>query len=665
MLMTWWLQDHSLHVLHIFLMSRVFLPGGWRDNRDIGSWLAASYSPGANIFDTAAGPVELWLFDPNTAPPVGGWMYSNEVTETMEPRPAQSVMERRVSMELPSLDDAQTRAIDVLMHSEHARYTISGACTLVPRADGPQADMSPGELCGRSAVRCVERNFSGALADAEQLLQLDPVHVLGHACLAEALIGLQHFRQALKAVDQGLHLSPHSVQLQGLRDRALVLWRARSRPLSDETLERAMWNGATLVVDLEGNGDYSDLKLALSFCTANIPPANCSGWTLILRSGTYEQSMLDVRLDRPTPIRIQLLGEAQAGQLAPAVAILSSSAIDNDFMSCIYIAGSVSLYLDGIAFVVGRGVVGMTSHCIQTLHGAGVTARGCTFFAGPNMPCIGLEGAGTHAHISDCTFEPGCGAGVLLSDYSALLMERSELRSCNRAAVEIRGIDAVARLVDCSFEACRQQAVSMYNGGRLLEMVGCKVVKCGQNPQYAAVMLESGKAVFQQCILDRNEAQAIMVQGHNVKSPPHVTLEECTLSGNLSGIQFGLGGALGSGSLRGNTIIGQAANGVRVCGVCPEGQILIENNTFKDNGSMGGADIVCTDPYQAQVIDRNNKSTAVIVTPSLVSPSESVMIPGLLQNLWLRRGSNPHESNFISKKKKKKQQKHNRGRSRS
>jgi hypothetical protein len=146
-------------VLHIFLLSRVFLPDGWRDDRDIASWLAATYSPEANSIDTAAGPVALWLLDPETATPAGDCFFTNLVSMFEDPRPVHLDMEGRPRMGHRSLDAAQTQAVDALMQSVHARYTVLGACTLVPRADGPQAHVSLDELCGRSAARSSERDF--------------------------------------------------------------------------------------------------------------------------------------------------------------------------------------------------------------------------------------------------------------------------------------------------------------------------------------------------------------------------------------------------------------------------------------------------------------------------------------------------------------------------
>ena len=182
----------------------------------------------------------------------------------------------------------------------------------------------------------------------------------------------------------------------------------------------------------------------------------------------------------------------------------------------------------------------------------------------------------------------------------------------------------MARLVGCSFKSCKMQAVLIYKGGKLLEMEDCKVLNCGAVSQYSGVLVESGKAALRRCTLEGNEAEAIVVQGRDPNSPPMLTVEDSTIKDNQIGIMFGIGGTGGCGSLRGNTIEGNAVYGVTIYSIAATGQLLMEGNVLRGNGATAqrrpetSLDILCVRSSRGRLADQSNTSNRVWELPDLV-----------------------------------------------
>ena len=610
-------------------MSRVFLPGGcWRDGRDIHSWLATYPTPGthASPVPTAAGPVELWLADPdNFSAPAGGFMYRymlELLAPAMEPEASVKPVSRLHGMESAL---ARSTAISALMQSPLASYTMKGAKrSEVPRVllnnnrvrQSPQSewrhdvDALPGKLDAHDLlVRCVDflgkGRFADAVLDAESALTMEPGSALGYSYLAEAYMGLRQIKSGLLALDRGLRIHPGDPRMHEVRGR-----------LQDfrTTLRMVQFPKAVVVVDPEpGRAEFSDLQAAIDYCSQRSPPSRTSlGWTILLRSkGGYELPV-GLHWRGRGGVQLQVLGEYCATMKKENISGNEEAAIppvveiqSNQVGDCFQIVGSTTVFFDNVALSVGPSRHGETFHCISAYQGARVIARRCSLFSA-NSPCIGIEGFQTRVEVSDCIFQPASSAGVVISDGSSLFMERSHLSKCNKSAVEIRGIGASARIIDSKFVKCKQQAVSMYNGGELLEMEGCEVKECGCIPCYSAVLIDSGRARLRSCLFLNNAAEAIVVQGQG-SSPPQLIVEDCTIKDNQGGVMFGSSG--GWGCLSRNTIQGGAGFGINIHAV-EGGNVSIENNVLTNNGPHQACDINVNLSSQAKVITKNNNKPA-------------------------------------------------------
>ncbi|KAJ7541747.1 hypothetical protein O6H91_10G074400 [Diphasiastrum complanatum] len=111
------LQNHARHMLHVFLMSRLYLRNGWRDMRDIQAWLQ-DLSTGC--FDTVAGPVPCWLIDPKGAPVGRSAIYPDILEKTIPTLETTSTED--TSLEIPDMT-----VVKLLMETSLARYTLKGS----------------------------------------------------------------------------------------------------------------------------------------------------------------------------------------------------------------------------------------------------------------------------------------------------------------------------------------------------------------------------------------------------------------------------------------------------------------------------------------------------------------------------------------------------------
>lgn len=446
-------------------------------------------------------------------------------------------------------------------------------------------------LANRSAACSKLGLYSEASADAEAVVRLKPEWVKGKMRLAQAEIGRLRFDIALKAADEALVRDPSNADLRALRSTALAGLEKLSSvfvkcdPKSLDCWGRVMFKSAVRVVDPAGGADFVTLSDALHACR-HVSSDDADGWTIILRPGVY-----DLHAVISHSVSIQLLGETVAGLASnnpqPGARLLCGAQTvkphsKRSHHPLIGVGMGSTVYMENLSLCMKQNG-GPDVNCLGIEGGASVTATNCVFFSSIS-PCVGLHGAETRCTLRACLFTKGTSAGVVADAGATLRLEKCRFRECQKAAVEIRGPRTSARLSDCKFRDCRRQAVVLYGGSKRLEMEDCEIFRCGAKPSYSALLIGGDATMIRKCVFTKNQAEAVVTQGAD-GSVPFISMDECQMTQNGSGLLFGMNPAWGI--LSRNRVEDNAGGGVVVAAVATGRKITFRDNKIVRNGPGG------------------------------------------------------------------------------
>jgi hypothetical protein len=169
-------------------------------------------------------------------------------------------------------------------------------------------------------------------------------------------------------------------------------------------------------------------------------------------------------------------------------------------------------------------------------------------------------------------------------------------------AVEIRD-EGTALIQRCVFTNCKSQALSLYAGGKKLEVVECEFQACGCFPDKSSILADSGVLVIKNSKLVKNETNAIVLQrNRNVNATPILMLYDSIISENTRGCYIFDGSAI----LSGNTIENNAGAGLHIHEIAKGKKVILQNNKFRANNTPPCDFQTYVDLHHDIVIDASN-----------------------------------------------------------
>ena len=457
--------------------------------------------------------------------------------------------------------------------------------------------MSPGSaelLANRAAARTALRFFTAAAEDAAAAAAARPGWSKPHYRAAQAHLGRKDGAAALVAAQRASELLPADESVTRVLSEAkqLAILQSTAAPLPDvrrrpQVWERVAFKENAHIVSPSGGAAFACIADALHEL---LREGAAGGLTLILLPGVHVEAALFIT--EP----VQLLGWADPSGGADVSElrlladehtqrfILLTAVGPKDIVPDINDEGTVCPVISGgevtLEWLRLVQPVGLPhgGHCAYCTGGASLRVIGCSAFT-PDAPCFCTNGAGSRLSLSGVTVKRSSAAVVVQG--GELQAEGCTFTGCARPAVEAReGGEAVLR--GCSFNKCSSQAALIYQSGKRLELHSCTVKQCG-GFRKSAVHLNEGISLLRDCIIEDNDADAVMVEGNGMRhelQEPVALLDNCRLERNHSGLCIFYGSAVVSRC----TFTANASFGCTVHGVPPNKLVALRGNTFAKNG---------------------------------------------------------------------------------
>ncbi|KAI8903466.1 hypothetical protein DFJ77DRAFT_444114 [Powellomyces hirtus] len=170
------LRPAARQQLHVFLLSRIFMPFGWRNHLDIQAWLRGVSEA---HFPTAAGPAPTWLVDPQGSP-VGRTESQPDALSTLPSKPDNSASEHIPRKDLPQY----VRAVEMLAMSRLSQYTLARSLSEdSASSDPPSEKMEVTHSDVFQELKDLERLAAGGSQVAERMLEARMTWLGGHNAL--------------------------------------------------------------------------------------------------------------------------------------------------------------------------------------------------------------------------------------------------------------------------------------------------------------------------------------------------------------------------------------------------------------------------------------------------------------------------------------------------
>ena len=361
-----------------------------------------------------------------------------------------------------------------------------------------------------------------------------PNHKESYLRLVDVRLLMKDPAKALVACRSGLSRFPSSLELKKSEEDAMAMSQKMKGPSEQKIDPKSLpcyskevkYKENCVVVDAWGRGNFVSLVDALDVHATSRKPkitliiVGCGPFTFCEPITISVASSIQIIGGVNSTHGKKKGGKTQGSSSSPLKSELKGTHQGVLFkVEGVDPKGAVDLHLQNLELHA-------QGHCVRAAEKANVKVENC--FATSYGFASFSSYKGGKLVLERCKVPRKSNGGIVVYDAEVTAMD------CRFEGSEVVSI-SVQNKSKCVMSGCRivkshAQGVIVFVGG-VAEMNDCEVVECGKMPQKSGILVQDGLLRMKRCVVERNKAQGIVVQG---EGDGQLFMEECTVSQNAT-----------------------------------------------------------------------------------------------------------------------------------